>query len=83
MLDVLDIRAGQAVLDLGCGPGTDLGVLAEAVTAAGVVVGVDRDQAMIEAARERSADQPLADRAVDRARTDRVLQHVVDPPGTR
>ena len=35
MLDELDVRAGQTVLDLGCGPGTDLGALAEAVTATG------------------------------------------------
>jgi ubiquinone/menaquinone biosynthesis C-methylase UbiE len=92
MLDELDVRPGQTVVDLGCGPGTDLNVLAEAVTATGAVIGVDRDQAAVDAARERTAGQDtvavdlgdihdlqLADHAADRARTDRVLQHVADP----
>ncbi|MGI5233397.1 methyltransferase domain-containing protein [Actinoallomurus sp. CA-142502] len=92
MLDELDVRAGQTVLDIGCGPGTDLASLAEAVTPDGAVIGVDRDQKMIDAARDRTAgrttvniclgdahDLPLADGTADRARTDRVLQHVADP----
>ncbi|MEU3217621.1 methyltransferase domain-containing protein [Streptomyces sp. NPDC006971] len=92
MLDELDIRPGQTALDLGCGPGTDLASLAQAVTAAGTVIGVDHDQATVGAARERTADQhtvtvrlgdihdlPLPDHTADRARTDRVLQHIADP----
>ncbi|MFD4908103.1 methyltransferase domain-containing protein [Kitasatospora purpeofusca] len=92
MLDELDIHPGQTVLDLGCGPGTDLASLAEAVTGTGTVIGVDRDPAAVDAARERAADRrtvtvrlgdihdlPLPDHAADRARTDRVLQHVADP----
>ncbi|MCX4684284.1 methyltransferase domain-containing protein [Kitasatospora purpeofusca] len=92
MLDELDIHPGQTVLDLGCGPGTDLASLAEAVTGTGTVIGVDRDPAAVDAARERTADRrtvtvrlgdihdlPLPDHAADRARTDRVLQHVADP----
>ena len=92
MLDELDIRPGQTALDLGCGPGTDLASLAQAVTATGPVIGVDHDQATVDAARERTADRPtvtvrlgdihelpLPDRTADRARTDRVLQHVADP----
>jgi ubiquinone/menaquinone biosynthesis C-methylase UbiE len=92
MLDELEIRPGQTVLDLGCGPGTDLNALAEAVTATGKVIGVDHDQATTDAARARTAKQstvtvrlgdihdlPLPDRTADRARTDRVLQHVADP----
>ncbi|WP_323182271.1 methyltransferase domain-containing protein [Kitasatospora purpeofusca] len=95
MLDELDIHPGQTVLDLGCGPGTDLASLAEAVTGTGTVIGVDRDPAAVEAARERTADRrtvtvrlgdihdlPLPDHAADRARTDRVLQHVADPAVT-
>ncbi|MFF4180946.1 methyltransferase domain-containing protein [Streptomyces sp. NPDC001750] len=92
MLDELDIRPGQTALDLGCGPGTDLTSLAQAVTATGTVIGVDHDQATVGAARERTADQhtvtvqlgdihdlPLPDHTADRARTDRVLQHIADP----
>ncbi|MGO4428012.1 helix-turn-helix transcriptional regulator, partial [Streptomyces sp. MCAF7] len=37
VLDALDIRPGQTVLDMGCGPGTDLAALAEAVTPSGAV----------------------------------------------
>jgi ubiquinone/menaquinone biosynthesis C-methylase UbiE len=92
MLDELGLGAGQTVLDLGCGPGTDLAALAEAVTATGRVIGVDHDRAMADIARERNAempgvevrlgdihDLPLPDHSADRARTDRVLQHVADP----
>ncbi|MFI6697488.1 methyltransferase domain-containing protein [Streptomyces sp. NPDC050509] len=92
MLDELDIRPGQTALDLGCGPGTDLASLAQAVTETGTVIGVDHDQATVDAARDRTAgrhaasvrlgdlhDLPLPDHTADRARTDRVLQHVADP----
>jgi ubiquinone/menaquinone biosynthesis C-methylase UbiE len=92
MLEALDIRPGQTVLDLGCGPGTDLSALAQAATVTGTVVGIDHDQATVNTARDRTAGQstvsvrlgdihdlPLPDRTADRARTDRVLQHVADP----
>ncbi|MFC7484578.1 methyltransferase domain-containing protein [Luedemannella flava] len=88
----LDLRPGLDVLDIGCGPGTDLAVLADAVTATGSVVGVDRDPGMVGLARARLAGRanvavrtgdahalPLPAGSVDRARTDRVLQHVEDP----
>lgn len=92
MLDELGLRPGHTVLDLGCGPGTDLGALAEAVTAAGEVIGVDHDQATVDTAEHRTRDLstvtvrrgdihdlPLPDSTADRARTDRVLQHIADP----
>ncbi|MFD8866803.1 methyltransferase domain-containing protein [Streptomyces sp. NPDC059590] len=92
MLDALAVRPGHTALDLGCGPGTDLAVLAEAVTPSGTVIGIDADPEMAARARERTADLPvvdvriadaqalpLADASVDRARTDRTLQHVADP----
>ncbi|MFF8914775.1 methyltransferase domain-containing protein [Streptomyces sp. NPDC015032] len=61
MPDELRLRRGHTVLDLGCGPGTDLGVLAEAVTATGQVIGVDHDRASVEIARQRIPDaQPVA-----------------------
>lgn len=88
----LDVRPGQTVLDIGCGPGTDLARLADAVGEGGSVIGVDREPRMLEEARRRLADVPnvelllgdvhglpMPDGGVDRARADRVLQHVADP----
>jgi ubiquinone/menaquinone biosynthesis C-methylase UbiE len=85
----LDVRPGHLVLDLGCGPGTDLTRL----TGVGAtVLGVDHDPAMLAEARRRMAGHPgvtlcradahalpLAGAVVDRARVDRVLQHLADP----
>ncbi|MFI6349053.1 methyltransferase domain-containing protein [Streptomyces sp. NPDC050560] len=92
MLKALAPRPGQTVLDLGCGPGTDLEALAGAVGGEGRVIGVDMDPDMAARARERTADVPavqvrqtditalpLPDADADLARTDRVLQHVADP----
>ena len=92
VLDLLGLRPGQTVVDIGCGPGTDLASMAAVVGPNGTVIGVDRDPAMVTEARARLADRslveirsgdvhalPLEDGSVDRARTDRVLQHVADP----
>jgi ubiquinone/menaquinone biosynthesis C-methylase UbiE len=88
----LAIRAGDVVLDLGCGPGADLAAFGEAVGRDGRVIGLDSDQDALREARDRIAGQPqvrviegdmhsigLPDRSVDRVHTDRVLQHVADP----
>jgi ubiquinone/menaquinone biosynthesis C-methylase UbiE len=92
MLDLLELRPGETVIDLGCGPGTDLAMLGEAVTPSGRAIGVDSNPEMVERAAERSAalswvevqradmhDLPLRDGAVDRVRVDRALQHVRNP----
>ncbi|MGW3661103.1 methyltransferase domain-containing protein [Streptomyces sp. NPDC005151] len=92
MLDALDARPGEIALDLGCGPGTDLSVLARAVSPSGRVIGIDSSQEMVEQAHGRTGDLPAVevelgdlhtlpfeDGSIDRARTDRVLQHVADP----
>jgi ubiquinone/menaquinone biosynthesis C-methylase UbiE len=92
LLDALDVRPGQAVLDVGCGPGTDLPALAAAVGPDGTVTGVDRDLAMLAQARERTAALrtvglpagdahalPVASGSVHRARADRVYQHLAEP----
>ncbi|WP_262508466.1 methyltransferase domain-containing protein [Streptomyces spongiicola] len=92
LLDLLDIQAGQTALDVGCGPGTDLPALAERVGDSGMVIGVDRDPAMLIQARERTGDLdqvevregdvhalPLVPGTVDRAKADRVLMHVAEP----
>ncbi|MFE6766552.1 methyltransferase domain-containing protein [Streptomyces sp. NPDC057689] len=92
MLDALGIRPGETALDLGCGPGTDLHTLAEAVGPSGKVIGLDSSRKMVERARARMEGSPTVqvelgdihalpfeDGAIDRARTDRMLQHVADP----
>lgn len=91
LLAELDLRHGQTVLDLGCGPGVDLATMADRVGEHGTVIGVDHDPTMVEAARSRVEDPrievrlasgsalPLDDSSVDRARIDRVLMHVEDP----
>lgn len=48
-------RAGERVLDVGCGCGDTSLALAEAVGAAGQVVGVDVSAPMLEVARQRAA----------------------------
>jgi ubiquinone/menaquinone biosynthesis C-methylase UbiE len=88
----LDLRPGLRVLDVGCGPGTDLAALAAAVTESGAVLGVDNDPRMRAEAALRSARYPQVrvddgdayalptpDRFFDRARMDRVLQHLHEP----
>ncbi|MFJ2414225.1 methyltransferase domain-containing protein [Streptomyces brevispora] len=92
LIDLLDIQVGQTALDMGCGPGTDLPALAERVGDSGTVIGVDRDQAMLTRARERTDglhqveiregdvhDLPIEPGTVDRAKIDRVLMHVAEP----
>ncbi|SFY45049.1 methyltransferase domain-containing protein [Streptomyces atratus] len=92
MLHALDARPGQTVLDLGCGPGTDLNTLAKAVSPSGRVIGIDSSQKMVEQAQRRTEGLsavevqlgdihtlPLEDGGIDRARTERVLQHAADP----
>jgi ubiquinone/menaquinone biosynthesis C-methylase UbiE len=88
----LAIRAGDVVVDLGCGPGADLAAFAAAVGANGQVIGVDNDPVAAGQARDRTADLPQVDvreadirtlgipaASVDRVHTDRVLQHVPEP----
>lgn len=88
----MGIRTGDKVLDLGCGPGADLEAFAVAVADAGEVLGVDVDEASVDAAATTVADLPhvsvmvadahrvpVADSSFDRVHTDRVLQHVESP----
>jgi len=92
LFEALDIQPGQVVLDVGCGPGTDLAGLATAVAGTGTVLGVDHDPAMVAEAVRRTAGLgnvevrtgdahalPVDDASVDRARADRVLQHLTAP----
>ena len=91
-LDELRIAAGQTVVDLGCGPGTDLSDFAAAAGPDGAVIGVDHDADAVTAATEAVRTLPwvqvvaadihdtgLPGGGADRVHADRVLQHVTDP----
>jgi len=91
--DLLDVRHGARILDLGCGTGDEALELARLVGSAGRVVGVDRSQTMVAEARRRAAGKYLPveyrlsdaqcldfpDEWFDGCRCERVLQHLDDP----
>jgi SAM-dependent methyltransferase len=56
----IGIKPGERVVDLGCGPGNVLGLLAKRVGATGSVVGVERDANFANEARRRVAEQSLS-----------------------
>ncbi len=93
ILTFLDPRPGASILDIGCGVGDDVRMLAELVGSTGRVVGVDYSRVMVEAAQNRSRDSKLPvefgvgnaeqldfpDDSFDGCRTERTLMHVADP----
>lgn len=67
----LDVRPGQTVVDLGCGTGRNLPLLARAVGEGGRVVGLDLSTGALAVARERVADLPQVELVhADAARAD-------------
>jgi ubiquinone/menaquinone biosynthesis C-methylase UbiE len=92
VLDVLALRDGDTVIDVGCGTGDDAVELARLV-GQGRAVGVDASETMIAEARRRAAALglhvdfevadaqrlPFPDDAFDACRTERMLVHVPDP----
>jgi SAM-dependent methyltransferase len=83
VLALLDARAGEAILDLGCGDG----VLTESIAAAGAsVVGVDASAEMVEAAKRRGIDARVVDgqaldfdNAFDAVFSNAALHWMLDP----
>lgn len=88
------LAPGQRVLDVGCGPGTITVDLAEAVGPGGEVVGIDRAETALGAARAVAAERGIAnahfeegdvyalayeDASFDLVHAHQVLQHLVDP----
>ncbi|MGH7838106.1 MAG: methyltransferase domain-containing protein, partial [Candidatus Binataceae bacterium] len=53
---LLELRAGDHVLDIGCGTGADVAELAALVGRSGRAVGIDYSEAMVAEARKRVAD---------------------------
>jgi ubiquinone/menaquinone biosynthesis C-methylase UbiE len=93
-IDAMGLRPGDAGLDVGCGTGDEVRLIAERVEASGRAVGVDVSGDLLAVARERTpghtaaefvrADAhavPFADGEFAAARVERTLQHVADPAG--
>lgn len=85
----LDLQPGQAVLDIGCGPGLLAQDMTAAVGTSGRVVAVDPAATMVTLARERSAGTfevalgdatrlPFASNRFDAAAVVQVLEYVPD-----
>lgn len=84
---------GLSVLDVGCGTGDSLRLIAQRVSPGGRAVGVDVSASLLEVGRTRAADQgwsaewvegdaadlPFGDAEFDSALAERMLQHVEDP----
>src|SRR5437764_1327331 len=58
LIRVADVKPGQRVLDVGCGTGYFARLLARAVGADGLIVGVDASPEMIEYAHQRVRGRP-------------------------
>lgn len=93
-MELLEVRPGERLLDLGCGAGADALALAERAGPSGTVVGIDASLTMLTAAHTRAAptraplrfvaadanNLPLRAGSVDRCWSDRVFQHLSNPP---
>jgi arsenite methyltransferase len=88
----LNVRAGERVLDVGCGPGFYVEELLDEVGFEGAVVGVDASAQMLAAARRRCAERanvefregdatalPVEEASFDAALCVQVLEYVADP----
>lgn len=92
-VDLLRLRSGSSVLDVGCGHGACVPLLARRVGPMGRIVGLDASQAMVAEALRRFARSdltvdfrvgdalalPFEDASFDAARSDRVFMFLDDP----
>ena len=92
-LELLEVAPGHRVLDLGCGTGDEVRVLARLVGPTGWAIGLDVREGTVAEAHRRAAHAgsraaflagrddrlPFRDASLDRCRTDRVLQHLAAP----
>lgn len=94
ILDLLDPRPGNTVLDLGCGLGDQSRAIASIVGENGSIVGIDASAAMVAEARRRSEGLTVRfetgdarrlefeDGSFDRCLTNALLVHLDDPAAT-
>lgn len=96
--DEMQIKSGDRVLDVGCGPGIDVVQLTKCVSESGKVFGVDHDQEMINDAESLAKSQnvlanvefqahdvatlPFESNYFDSCRSERVFMHLSDPLAT-
>ena len=66
------VNAGEAVLDLGCGAGTDLLIAAQMTGPSGRAIGIDMTSAMVERARDSAAEMGLDNVEVHEGMIERV-----------
>ncbi len=94
-LALLGLRPGMQVLEVGCGTGVFLPLLADAVAPAGSVVGIDHSTPFLKEAEHRVANSrfasrvrlqqadayhlPFVDASFDAAHCEHVLEHLEDP----
>lgn len=92
MMELLDLRPGVQILDVGCGTGDDAREMARCLDGRGRILAIDNSEAMLTEARRRaegsglSVEFQLADatalpfdtESLDGCRIDRSLMHVPD-----
>ncbi|MHC1725015.1 MAG: methyltransferase domain-containing protein [Syntrophobacteraceae bacterium] len=91
-MEMMQLKSGDTVVDLGCGLGFDVQKLAELIRPNGKAVGVDNSTKLLEAAGRAFADVegaefmhsdihqlPFESDSIDSLRVGRVLQHVENP----
>jgi ubiquinone/menaquinone biosynthesis C-methylase UbiE len=90
MLERIALAPGEAVLDVGCGPGTDVFEMVQIVGPTGRLVGLDASEVMIAEARRRAKELnvpitfevgevqalPFPDGTFDVCRAQRLLEHL-------
>ena len=91
--DLLNLKPGDHVIDVGCGTGDDARAMAQRVGKSGRVVGIDSSEVMISEAKKRSETLdlpvqfqtgtvlklPYGNGTFNAARADRMFQHLKNP----